>query len=125
MRLIITLLLLIPSLSWGEVIWLSCQAYEIASYKDGEVFIDEGNGTKLLYGLYNDDPIRLFVYPLDMVDLEKGNDYSYVFSGTRSSLVSYRYYLNRYTYELFYESLYEGERSLSSSSHCEIVDRIL
>ena len=38
MKTLLAILLLIPSLSWGEVIWLSCQEYENTTYKDGEVF---------------------------------------------------------------------------------------
>ena len=126
MKTLLALLLLIPSLSWGEVIWLSCQKYETTTYKDDEVFTKErSNGLKNLYGLYNDDPIKLFVYPNIEIDLLEVDNYLYRFSETTNSGVTLRYYLNRYTYGLYWESLYKGERRTSFSSNCEIVYRIL
>ena len=126
MKTLLTLLLLIPSLSWGEVIWLSCQEYENTTYKDGEVFTKErSDGYKSLYGLHNDDPVRLFIYPDKRIDLDEGGNYLYRFKETTRVGVVFFYYLNRYTYGLSSESFYEGKRRGGSSSNCEIIERIL
>jgi hypothetical protein len=126
MKKLLALLLIIPSLSWGEVIWLSCQKYKTTTYEGGEVSTRElSNGYKDLYGLHNIDPIRLFVYPANKYDLEEADDYKYKFSETTSSGNTFRYFLNRYTYEIFFESIIGDKRSASFRSHCEIVDRKL
>lgn len=125
-KILLALLLIIPSLSLGEVIPLSCGKYQTVFKNKGEFETRKEDGNyKSLYIL--DNILKtLFIYPQVELQLEKEYTYHYIFRDNRNSILT-RAFLNKYTHSLEIEisNADTGDDVSRSSYTCEIVNKIL
>ena len=125
-RKFLAIFLLIPSLSWGEVIPLSCSKYQTIFNSKGEFETRKEDGNyKSLY-ILNNVLKTLFIYPHVKLQLEKEYTHHYVFRDKRNSILT-RAFLNKYTHTLSIEmSNADTDDDISTRSYtCEIVKKVL
>ena len=126
MKTFLTLLLLIPSLSWGEVIPLSCERYKSTHYdQKGVGKVIEGSKYKSLVILDNSNK-TLLLYGDIILELEKEYEFHYIFRRLGGDILE-RVFLNKYTHALSIERTRPttDQKINSSASNCEIVKKIL
>ena len=126
MKILLTLLLLIPSLGWTDVIWLSCQKYKSTSYKDGEIHsIDRIDNPKTVFK-FDREKLTLSKDGDEHYDLDFKSNLNYKFIRKLDNGVTRVIFLNRYTHQIEIEGYFENKDYKTLIQYnCEIVDRVL
>ena len=129
MRLFLTLILLIPSLSWGEEIALSCERFSsmIDRGKIDESNIKETPHDKYKHlFIFDNEKMELYRHPTTTLNLQEEKKYVYIFRAWTGDNKNEVAFLNRYTYQIIYQ-INDNENSLyvESDYTCIIVDKRL
>ena len=125
MKKLLILLLLVPSLSWGKIIPLSCNTY----YNQNEDGVDrEFNYFKRLF--FFDNKEMTITLGDSVYSLIETNPIQYKFKRNDTSVnISSTIRLNRYTHQIkqnyYIESGYKEGLSLVSNHDCKIVENKL